>query len=165
MTAGCPPVADHDANHTSRKKRVEAEQRLLVQWARENGKLGLSGRRLPVFARGGEHEVFFQRRTQRYLKATRLDKHKGYGIALGSHTHRATPSEYLDRLLLHNDIFNDDVRLERVVENDGKPIIVTSQPAIKGHVPSQAALDDLMLDKAYEKNWLKDLTTMKKLGF
>ena len=73
-----------------------------------------------MFARGGEHEVFFQKRTQRYLKATRLDRHKGYGIALGSHTHGATPSEYLDRLLLHNTIFDDDIRLERIVENDGR---------------------------------------------
>lgn len=103
------------------------------------------------FSRKGEHEVFFQRRTQSYLKATRLEKHKGYGIALGSLTHGATPSEYFDRLLLQNEIFHDDIRLERIVENDGKPIIVTSQPAIKGNAPTQAAPDELMLEKGYEK--------------
>ena len=80
---GCPPTPDHDANYACRTGRVKAEQRLLIQWARENGKLGASGRLPPVFARGGEHEVFFQKRTQRYLKATRLDRQKGYGIALG----------------------------------------------------------------------------------
>jgi len=148
---GRPPTPDHDADYACRTGRVEAEQRLLIQWARENGKLGPSGRLPPVFARGGEHEVFFQKRTQRYLKATRLDKHRGYGIALGSHTHGATPAEYLDRLLLHNEVFDDDIRLERVVENDGKPIIVTSQPAIKGDAPTQEALDELMVEKAYEK--------------
>jgi hypothetical protein len=147
---GGPPAPDHDADYTSRAGRVEAEQRLLIQWARENGKLGPSGRLPPVFARGGEHEVFFQKRTQRYLKATRHDRHRGYGIALGSHTHGATPSEYLDRLWLHNRIFDDDIRLERVVENNGRPVIITSQPAIKGVTPTQAALDELMLEKRYE---------------
>lgn len=147
---GRPPAPDHDATYACRAGRVEAEQRLLIQWARENRKLGPGGRLPPVFARGGEHEVFFQKRTQRYLKATRLDRHKGYGIALGSHTHGPIPSEYLDRLLLHNNIFDDDIRLERIVENDGRPIIITSQPFIKGDAPTQQALDDLMLGKGYE---------------
>ena len=52
---------------------------------------------------------------------------------------------------LQNRIFEDDIRLERIVEKDGRPIIVTSQPAIKGQRPTQAALDELMLGKGYEK--------------
>ena len=148
---GGAPAPDHDADYACRAGRVEAEQRRLIQWAKENGKLGSSGRLPPVFAQGGEHDVFFQKRTQRYLKATRQDRHKGYGIALGSHTHGATPSEYLDRLFLQNCIFDDDIRLERVVQNDGKPIIITSQPAIKGSTPRQDGLDELMIGKGYEK--------------
>lgn len=35
--------------------------------------------------------------------------------------------------------------------NNGQPIIITSQPAIKGDAPTQAALDELMLGKGYEK--------------
>lgn len=146
----CAPAPDHDADHASRTKRVEAEQQRLILWAKENGKLSSSSRLPPFFARGGEHEVFYQKSTRRYVKATRLDKQKGYGIALGSNTHGATPSEYLDRLALQNKIFDDDIRLERVVENDGKPIIVTSQPSIKGAEASQAALDELMTGKGYE---------------
>jgi hypothetical protein len=148
---GGAPAPGHDADHASRAGRIEAEQRRLIQWAKENGKLGAGSRRPPVFAGGGEHNVFFQKRTQRYIKATRLDRHKGYGIALGSLTHGATPSEYLDRIALQNQIFEDDIRLERVVENEGKPIIITSQPSIKGHSPTQDALDELMLGKGYEK--------------
>jgi hypothetical protein len=79
------------------------------------------------------------------------ERQLGYGIALGSQTPGATPSEYLDRLELQNQIFHDDIRLERVVVKNGKPIIVTSQPAIKGTAPSQAALDELMTGKGYEK--------------
>ena len=105
----------------------------------------------PEFSRGGEHQVYFHKRTQRYLKATLLNRQKGYGIALGSQDRGATPSEYLDRLALQNQIFNDDIRLERVVLKSGKPIIRSSQPAIKGTPPTQAALDEMMVGKGYEK--------------
>ena len=70
---------------------------------------------------------------------------------MGSLNHGATSSEYLDRIALQNQIFNDDIRLERVVENKGEPIIITSQPSIKGHPPTQIALDELMLGKGHEK--------------
>ena len=148
---GGAPAPGHDADHASRSKRVEAEQQRLIQWAKENGKLGSSRRRPPVFAGGGEHNVFFQKRTQRYIKATRLDRHKGYGIAFGFLSHGATPSEYFDRIALQNRIFEDDIRLERVLDNEGKPIVITSQSSIKGHPPTQDALDELMLGKGYEK--------------
>jgi hypothetical protein len=146
---GGSPAPDHDADHASRTGRVAAEQRRLIQWAKENRKLG--HRVPPAFTRGGEHQVFFQKRTQRYIKATLPDRQKGYGIALGSFTRGATPAEYLDRLDLQNKIFDDDIQLERIVPNNGKPIIVTSQPAIKGVAPTQTALDELMLAKGYEK--------------
>ena len=56
---GGAPTPDHDADHASRTKRVEAEQRQLIQWAKENRKLG--GRLPPEFGRGGEHRVYFHR--------------------------------------------------------------------------------------------------------
>ena len=148
---GGAPAPDHDADIASRSSRVKAEQSRLVQWAKENGKLGFSGRLPPEFARGGEHQVFFQKRNQRYLKATLLDRQLGYGIALGSFVHGATPSEYLDRLNLQNQIFDDDIRLERIVVRNDKPIIIISQPAIKGGSPTQIELDELMTAKRYEK--------------
>jgi hypothetical protein len=105
----------------------------------------------PEFGRGGEHLVSFHKRTQRYFKATLLECQLGYGIALGSLTRGATPSEYLDRLDLQNLIFQDDIQLERIVANQGRPIIVTSQPFIKGVAATVAALDEIMLGKGYEK--------------
>ena len=148
---GGPPAPDHDADSASRSRRVETEQQRLIQWAQENGKLSRSRRLPPEFTRGGEHQVFFEKKSRRYLKATLLEKQRGYGIALGSFTHGATPSEYLDRLDLQNQIFGDDIRFERITLSDGKPIIVTSQPAIKGAEPTQLALDELMQSKGYEK--------------
>jgi hypothetical protein len=89
----------------------------------------------PEFSRGGEHQVYFHRPKRRYLKATLLERQLGYGIALGSNCRGATPSECLDRLDLQNQIFHDDIRLERVVLKIGQPVIVTSKPAIKGGSP------------------------------
>jgi hypothetical protein len=147
---GGAPAPDHDSDHATRTKRIEVEQRRLIRWAKENGKLG--GRRLPPeFGRGGEHLVYFQKRTQRYLKATLLERQLGYGIALGSLSRGATPSEYLDRLDLQNQIFDDDIRLERIVLKSGRPIILTSQPFINGGVTTASAVDELMLGKGYEK--------------
>lgn len=147
---GGAPAPDHDADNPTRRRRVEAEKVRLVEWARAHGKLG-SRTRLPVFARGGEHEVFYFKRDRRYLKATIPDRQLGYGIALGSLVHGATPSEYLDRLVLQNQIFHDDIRLWRIVENAGTPIIITSQPAIEGKAATQGDLDDMMTEMGYEK--------------
>jgi hypothetical protein len=148
---GGAPAPGHDAPYASRSERLETEQRRLIQWAKENGKLAVSRRLLPGLTRGGEHQVYFQRHTRRYVKSTLPARHKGYGIALGSFDRGATPSEYLDRLNLQNCIFDDDIRLERIVLKDEKPIIVTSQPAIEGPPPTQIALDELMTGKGYEK--------------
>ncbi|HEY3761344.1 MAG TPA: hypothetical protein VGN23_06315 [Verrucomicrobiae bacterium] len=128
---GGSPAPDHDSDHATRTKRVEIEQRRLIQWAEENKKLGRS-HRLPLeFGRGGEHQVYFQKSAKRHLKLTLLERQLGYGIAPGSHIRGATPSEYLDRLDLQNQIFNDDIRLERIILKKNKPMILTSQPFIK----------------------------------
>jgi hypothetical protein len=112
----------------------------------------LGGRHLPEFGRGGEHEVYVPKRMkQRYFKATLLERQLGYGIALGSHVRGACPSEYLDRLDLQNQLFDDDIRLERVVLKGNKPVIVTSQPALIGKHPPQPALDEFMRAKGYER--------------
>jgi hypothetical protein len=139
---GTAAVPDHDATERQRAERIEAEQRRLITWAKARGKLG--GRLPKDDVGGGEHIVRLHEKADRVFKATKLEKHKGYGIALGSLTHGAIPAEYLDRLNLQNIIFNDDIRLERVVLKNGKPIIVTSQPAIKGIPPTQAAIDETM---------------------
>ena len=141
---GGPPTPGHDADNKSRTSRVAEEQERLIAWAKKNRKLSPSRRLPPFFAEGGEHRVYYRKSSQRYVKATRTDRHRGYGIALGSFVHGATPSEYLDRLALQNRVFNDDIRLEWIVLNANGPIIITSQPAIQGDPPIQSALDELI---------------------
>lgn len=146
---GAPATPDHDATESERASRIKGEQQRLIQWAKAHGKLG--GRLPPVDASGGEHGVYFSEKSGRYFKATIPEKQKGYGIALGSHTHGATPAEYLDRLALTNKVFDDDIRLERVLVKRGKLIIVTSQPAIEGKAAKQADIDAMMSGKVFEK--------------
>ena len=70
---------------------------------------------------------------------------------MGSLTHGATPAEYLDRLALQNKFFDDDIRLERVVLKSGRPVIVTSQPAIAGQAALPHLVDELMASVGYER--------------
>ncbi|MCW5558957.1 MAG: hypothetical protein KIT22_14145 [Verrucomicrobiae bacterium] len=100
---------------------------------------------------GGEHRVYFQQKTRRYIKETLLDRHLGHGLALGSFCRGATPSEYLDRLDLQNRIFGDDIQLARIVDQGGQPVVVTSQPSIEGVPANPDAIDALMASKSYEK--------------
>jgi hypothetical protein len=145
---GTPAAPDHDATESGRSARIQAEQPRLIQWAKAHRKLG---RKIPPEdSRGGEHRVFYSEKTGRYFKSTISEKHKGYGIALGSYSHGATPSEYLDRLTLQNKIFNDDIHLEWVTVKNGKPIIITSQPFISGPYPTQQEIDEMMIEHGFE---------------
>ena len=49
----------------------------------------------------------------------------------------ALPGEYLQRLLLANDTFDDDIRLEGVTREAEGMVIVTSQPTIIGQACDQ----------------------------
>lgn len=147
---GRAPAPDHDATHQARSVRVAEEQQRLLHWAAANGRLSRKAS-FPEFAQGGEHGVYFAKARRRYFKITLPNKHRGYGIALGSYSRGATPAEYLDRWLLQNQLFRDDIRLERVVENGGFPRIIISQPALEGRPPEQALIDELMLGGGYRR--------------
>lgn len=146
----CPPAPDHDATHQAREIRVAEEQKRLLEWAFANGRLSRKSR-LPEFAQGGEHGVYFAKSKRRYFKITLPKKHLGYGIALGSYSRGATPSEYLDRWVLQNRLFQDDIQLERIVENGGIPRIIISQPSLIGQHPNQVLIDELMVGGGYQR--------------
>jgi hypothetical protein len=80
---------------------------------------------------GFEHEVWFPASgtvPSRVMKAT-------YGNAFGTLPDggEASPMGYLARLMLQNEVFGDDIRLEGVWEaRPGVIRVVTSQPAIAG---------------------------------
>ena len=148
---GCDsPTPDHDSDICVRKSRVRTEQERLIEWAHRTRKIGRIPP-IPEFGRGGEHVVMFHQRKSRFFKTTRPDRQLGYGCALSSYHPGATPSEYLDRLDLQNQVFEDDIKLEWVVENSGVPIVVISQPAIKGSHASPRLIAEMMITLGFER--------------
>ena len=66
-----------------------------------------------------------------------------------------TPSEYLQRLALHNQVFGDDYRYEGIVsKGDGKFDLVVSQPVIKadssGPKPTAAEIERYFVARGFE---------------
>ncbi len=130
VRGGGPPTPSHEESFGVRQARAKAEEGRLIEWAAGAGKLG---GKIPVPEdRGGEHLVSYDPESNRYLKSTRPEANLGYGLALTDSGLGATAAEYLDRLALTNRYFGDDLRVERVVRQSGRAVIVTSQPQIDG---------------------------------
>jgi len=93
------------------KQQLISEQESLVQWAKDQGKL-ISEERwqnwvasYDEIASGQEHFVYLDPSSDRVIKITR---NCAYGLSGYAH-------EYLNYLLLSNEIFHDDETLERNV--------------------------------------------------
>lgn len=112
------------------------QARDLFAWARENDCLiePASYRGL-VEDCGQEHRVWLDEQRQRYFKAT-FPGRFGFSVTVVPGAEPglvwATPLEYLERLLLHNAIFGDEIRLEGIGGEDDGLAVVSSQPNIKG---------------------------------
>jgi len=114
-----------------------------VSWCRESSRFDVSllGEE---FDRGGEHvvyrsshdpDVFFKitHPGQAGLTVvTHQNRHGEYNSAIGS----AAPLEYLERMILANEVFQDAIRFEGVIEGD-LPSLVISQPKLEGALPEQ----------------------------
>jgi hypothetical protein len=134
------------------------QERDFLTWARENGRLIVADDYLPLATPGGEeHRVWPSPDRSRYWKAT----HPGYAgftvIAVGENEDTpdlafALPLEYLERLLLQNQLFGDEVRLEGVALESGKISIITSQPILIGE-----SVDEEEISCALARLWFKPL--------
>jgi len=72
--------------------------------------------------------VWFEERSNRWFKATYPNK---FGFGWGR-PETATAGQYLNRLLLQNKYFHDDIRLVALVNSGGRLRVLTSQPHIVG---------------------------------
>ena len=135
------PNPDHDSFEPVRLAKVREEQARLIQWAKDNQKLT---KVIPPWdTSGGEHFVYADVAKGRLIKVTSKNN-LGYGIALGSHCRGATPSEYIDRLALQNELFSDDIQLEAIAIRDRVPVVITSQPIYRGIPTPEAEIITLM---------------------
>lgn len=86
----------------------------------------------PPDEEGNEHQVWFDSTTETYLKATWPDF---FGMLVIHRPHdepKASPIAYLERWLLHNDLFGDDVSFVGMLETEEGLRLIIRQTAIKG---------------------------------
>ncbi len=87
---------------------------------------------------GNEHQVWFLGEAQRFLKATWPDFYGLNVVHRAGEEERASPIDYLERWLLHNQLFGDDIHFVGAVETSNGLRMLIHQPAISG-VPATTA--------------------------
>ena len=118
--------------------------RRLVRWAEEKGCFfeGLQ----PLKGGGREHDLTFIEQSRTWLKFTKPAA-AGYVVSFdfgAPALEPALPLEYLERLLLQNEIFADRVSFVGVAGEKHRPRIVTRQPHIRGDDAMAAEIIFLM---------------------
>jgi hypothetical protein len=145
---GSPRPARTDA---AREREIlrGRQVRDLFAWAEENSGVIVSGDYLPFIEDAGqEHRVWLDALKQRYFKVTHPGRF-GFSIIVSGAGEMpelvgATPLEYLQRLLLQNSLFGDDVRLVGVAHETQWTTIMTSQPNITGDEVSKQEIENFM---------------------
>lgn len=135
----------------------------LREWARGLGLLLSQSDLPPKVVRGGqEHDVYHDEATDRYFKVTRdgvFGFSPGIELALVSssedarrfHLWEASPIEYLERLLLQNELIPGLNRLEGVIDQGDDLAVVTSQPRFDIVAVTQEEIDAWFVTQGFEK--------------
>lgn len=104
---------------------------------------------LPPTAEGNEHQVWFREDSAIFLKATWPD-HFGMKVV---HRHddepAASPIDYLERWLLHNELFGDSVTFLGALDTPNGLRLLIQQPAIEGTVASPHQISDFFEDSGW----------------
>jgi hypothetical protein len=151
-SALCYLIASKRAGGTSDESRTEfsASFSALIDWAqsslflRQESEFPIFG--IPPVAFGQEHEAWYDEKTGRWFKATYPSK---FGLSWGSDS--ATPLEYIQRLMLQNDFFGDDIHLEAVVQCGDRIRILTSQSHVQGEAANYAEIQKWFLSLGYQR--------------
>jgi hypothetical protein len=165
-SGGSPQV---DANRPSESGRADAPQPgassedrrsasfeqfiRLVSWARSQPRFDVS-RLADERDRGGEHVIYNSTESPRRLFkithpgqagltiVTHQNSRGEYNSAIGS----ATPADYMERMIIANEVFGSQFRFEGIVESDQSSIVI-SQPKVEGTMPEQTEITINLRDK------------------
>jgi hypothetical protein len=136
------------------------EREILRAWAASHQRVFLQDPTLSLERRQqhGEHVVGYHPQSSCWWKMTHPGK---TGVGAGFHydslppfaihglsARELLPSEYLDRLILHNEEFGDDIRLEGFIDLDA-PSLLISQPDISGTPATLEEMDNQMRIMGY----------------
>ena len=120
--------------------------RRLVRWAEEAGRFFENLQ--PLKDGGGEHDLTLLEKEGCWLKFTKPAA-AGYVVSFESGAptlEPALPLEYLDRLILQNELFADSVTFVGVAGTRQMPRIVTRQPHLQGDAASRAEILSMMVE-------------------
>lgn len=129
------------AGAPGQRKRGEAERAYLTRQATPPTDKGVR------FGEGGEHHVYHRPGEDFVTKAThsgnygqvldQMGPEEGYRFNLRP----ASPSEYLTRLALTNNVFGDDIKVAGYERTPEGPSIITTQPLMEGPHPKKARVE------------------------
>jgi len=98
---------------------------------------------------GNEHQEWFNEGDAIYLKATWADNFGMKVVYLPHEERKASPIDYLERWLLHNQVFGDSVKFLGILEtSEGMRLLIT-QPAILGEPATVAQINGFFMDKGW----------------
>ena len=100
---------------------------------------------------GNEHQVWFDEASQSYLKATWPDF---FGLLVVHRTHeehKASPIAYLERWLLHNELFGDQVTFLGALQSESGLRLLIRQPAIAGTPATDAQIQQFFTDSGWKR--------------
>ena len=152
-------AADSAERRRPLRERYRIERDTLIEWARSSGCILDGGEILNRVTGGGaEHAVYFDAELQAYVKITRrFGLTAGTDFRIGKRTQKylavpfarqATPLEYLERIVLFNEVFGDDIRFAGVIAGP-EPAIVTTQPVIRGRDAFPAEIVSFMAELGF----------------
>jgi hypothetical protein len=139
----------------SRSQRATREGKALWRWAKENGScVNPSGYLELVEGGGQEHRVWYDEAACRYRKVTHAGRY-GWTAMMDFRYNKKTqedePYVGMERLILQNLAFGDDISLEGLaIEAEGLAII-TSQRFIEGDPPQPSEILRVMKALDYER--------------
>jgi hypothetical protein len=143
--AASNPLDEGTSLRADGAQRLPAAPAQLLSWAQENGWLidpePLASRLLADEEAGGgdEHHVWFDEATQRAVKLT-VDMRFVQG----------SPAAYVRNLRRQNELFDTGYAFEGIVDDEGMPRIVVSQPWVIGRPAEQQAKDDYFDGRGFE---------------
>jgi hypothetical protein len=120
--------------------------RRLVRWAEETGCFFENLQ--PLKEGGREHDLIFIEEESCWLKFTKPAA-SGYVVSFKTGVpalEPALPLEYLDRLILQNEIFADNITFVGVAGTRQQPRIITRQPHLMGEGASREEIISMMVD-------------------
>ncbi|MCX6853597.1 MAG: hypothetical protein NTV80_01690 [Verrucomicrobia bacterium] len=121
-----------------------------MKWSHKQPKFDVS-RLAEERDRGGEHVIYNSKEgAERVFKVTHpgqsglivithATSHGEFNSAIGS----ATPLEYLERMIIINEVFQDSISFEGIIEGDQSSLVI-SQPKVEGDLPEQPEITEYL---------------------